>query len=72
VHRGLIRIVLLVSNNCNVGAMNVGQLVRSVGFRTALSPTQALALASCYGNEWPLLIVCPAALRLMWVDEVER
>jgi hypothetical protein len=33
---------------------------------------QAIAIAACYRSDWPLLIVVPAALRLYWVDEIER
>eukprot|EP00854_Cymbomonas_tetramitiformis_P016952 gene16952-20142_t len=33
---------------------------------------QAIALAACYMEEWPLLVVVPASLRLMWVEELER
>ena len=33
---------------------------------------QALAIAACYSDEWPLLIVAPAAMRLLWAGQVER
>ena len=33
---------------------------------------QAIAMATCYESEWPLLVVVPASLRLMWVEELER
>jgi hypothetical protein len=33
---------------------------------------QALAIAACYSDEWPLLIVAPAAMRLVWAGQVER
>ena len=33
---------------------------------------QALAIAAAYRPEWPALVICPASLRLVWVEEVER
>jgi hypothetical protein len=39
---------------------------------TVPSARQAIALAACYRREWPLLVVVPASLRLMWVEELER
>uniref|UniRef100_A0A1D2A8V2 DNA annealing helicase and endonuclease ZRANB3 n=1 Tax=Auxenochlorella protothecoides TaxID=3075 RepID=A0A1D2A8V2_AUXPR len=33
---------------------------------------QAIALAECYKDEWPLLVVTPASLRLTWAEEFER
>ncbi|KAK9844937.1 hypothetical protein WJX74_008894 [Apatococcus lobatus] len=33
---------------------------------------QAIALASAYKEEWPLLIIAPASLRLVWAEELER
>ena len=33
---------------------------------------QALAAAAAYRSEWPLLVVCPASLRLAWAEEAER
>ncbi len=33
---------------------------------------QGIALAACYREEWPLLIIVPASLRLMWAEELER
>ncbi|CAM9206983.1 unnamed protein product, partial [Phaeothamnion confervicola] len=33
---------------------------------------QALAIAACYMEDWPLLIVVPASMRLTWASEVER
>lgn len=32
---------------------------------------QALALASCYIEEWPLLIIAPAAMRMVWAEQIE-
>lgn len=32
---------------------------------------QALALASCFREEWPLLLVVPAAMRLVWAEQIE-
>ena len=32
---------------------------------------QALALATCYRDEWPLLLIVPASMRLMWADVLE-
>ena len=33
---------------------------------------QALAVAAAYRPEWPALVICPASLRLVWAEEVER
>ena len=33
---------------------------------------QSLAIAYIYRFEWPLLIVCPSALKLNWFDETLR
>ncbi|CAM9093811.1 unnamed protein product, partial [Hapterophycus canaliculatus] len=33
---------------------------------------QALAVMGCYREDWPLLIVAPASMRLMWAEEVEH
>ena len=33
---------------------------------------QAIALSSCYKSEGPLLVVCPASVRLVWAEELER
>ncbi|GFR52842.1 hypothetical protein Agub_g15469, partial [Astrephomene gubernaculifera] len=33
---------------------------------------QAIALASCYEEEWPLLCIVPASLRLVWAEELEK
>ncbi|CAG9466200.1 unnamed protein product [Pedinophyceae sp. YPF-701] len=32
---------------------------------------QGIALAACYSDEWPLLIVVPASLRLVWAEQIE-
>nr|GEV10233.1 DNA annealing helicase and endonuclease ZRANB3 isoform X1 [Tanacetum cinerariifolium] len=33
---------------------------------------QAIAIASCFMNEGPILIVCPAILRYTWAEELEH
>eukprot|EP00850_Spirogloea_muscicola_P005681 SM000026S08930 [mRNA] locus=s26:539501:546330:- [translate_table: standard] len=33
---------------------------------------QAIALASCFRDLGPLLVVCPASMRLAWAEEIER
>ncbi|KAK1435844.1 hypothetical protein QVD17_01615 [Tagetes erecta] len=33
---------------------------------------QAIALASCFMNEGPVLVVCPAILRYTWAEELEH
>lgn len=34
---------------------------------------QAIALAACHMHEWtPLLVVCPASIRLLWCEELEK
>ena len=33
---------------------------------------QALALATAYADEGPVLIICPASLRFMWAEQAER
>ncbi|XP_050223840.1 uncharacterized protein LOC126673653 isoform X2 [Mercurialis annua] len=33
---------------------------------------QAIAIAGCFMNEGPILIVCPAILRFSWAEELER
>ncbi|KAJ7564591.1 hypothetical protein O6H91_02G024600 [Diphasiastrum complanatum] len=33
---------------------------------------QAIATAACYKEEGPLLVICPASLRLVWAEELER
>ncbi|XP_027125391.1 uncharacterized protein [Coffea arabica] len=33
---------------------------------------QAIAIAGCFSNEGPILIVCPAILRYSWAEELER
>lgn len=33
---------------------------------------QAIAIAYCYKEEWPLLIVAPSSLRYPWAEEIEK
>lgn len=33
---------------------------------------QALAIASCYLSDGPMLVICPASMRLTWAREAER
>ena len=33
---------------------------------------QALAVASVYIQDWPMLIICPKSLKLTWRDEIRR
>ena len=37
-----------------------------------LKLSQAIAVASWYLHEGPLLVVCPASLRLHWAEQLER
>lgn len=36
----------------------------------SLFSPQALLIAACFPKDWPLLIVCPATMRLVWADAV--
>jgi len=29
---------------------------------------QAICIAACYPEDWPLLIICPSSMRLVWHD----
>jgi SWI/SNF-related matrix-associated actin-dependent regulator 1 of chromatin subfamily A len=31
---------------------------------------QAIAIAYLYRKDWPLVIICPSSLRLIWRDEI--
>jgi len=33
---------------------------------------QAIAVASIYRSEWPVLVVCPSSLRVQWAEQFER
>ncbi|KAK9698752.1 hypothetical protein RND81_08G128400 [Saponaria officinalis] len=33
---------------------------------------QAIAIASCFFDEGPILVVCPVILRYSWAEELER
>jgi SWI/SNF-related matrix-associated actin-dependent regulator 1 of chromatin subfamily A len=33
---------------------------------------QAIAIASCYEQDWPVLVICPSSLREMWANEFQR
>ncbi|KAG1148447.1 hypothetical protein G6F37_003313 [Rhizopus arrhizus] len=33
---------------------------------------EALAIASAYKNEWPILMICPSVLLLTWKEEIEK
>jgi superfamily II DNA or RNA helicase len=33
---------------------------------------QAIGLAGCYKDKWPVLVVVPASLRLVWAEEFEK
>lgn len=33
---------------------------------------QGIALAGCYSDKWPVLVVVPASLRLVWAEEFEK
>lgn len=33
---------------------------------------QAIAIASCYAEDWPVLVICPSSVRAMWANEFER
>ena len=29
---------------------------------------QAIGIAACYPQDWPLLVICPSSMRLVWFD----
>lgn len=33
---------------------------------------QGLACALLYEKDWPLLIICPSALKFVWKDEIKK
>lgn len=33
---------------------------------------QAIAIACCYAEDWPVLVICPSSVRAMWANEFER
>lgn len=37
-------------------------------WQCAVFNVQAICIAGCYPEDWPLLVVCPSALRLQWAD----
>lgn len=41
-------------------------------FMCALNILQAISVASCFSDEGPVLIVCPAVLRFSWAEELEH
>ena len=44
-----------------------------IGDEMGLGKTlQSLAVAACYYDQWPVLVVCPSSLRLNWRNEIER
>ncbi|KAH7827436.1 uncharacterized protein MONOS_6718 [Monocercomonoides exilis] len=44
-----------------------------IGDEMGLGKTlQALAVASVYHNEWPLLVICPSTLRFQWSEAIEK
>jgi SWI/SNF-related matrix-associated actin-dependent regulator 1 of chromatin subfamily A len=44
-----------------------------IGDEMGLGKTiQAIAIASAYMAEWPLLVVCPSSMRSVWAQEVVR
>lgn len=44
-----------------------------IGDEMGLGKTlQAIAIAACYRDEWPLLIICPSSLRVGWSEELTR
>jgi hypothetical protein len=53
------------------GARNGGRMLLADEMGLGKS-IQAIALASVYASEWPLLIVCPSSLRLTWRSELLR
>lgn len=37
----------------------------------AFNRVQALCIAACYPEDWPLLIICPATMKLVWREAGE-
>ncbi len=42
--------------SCDVGVQGLGKTVQAIG------------IAVCFQEDWPLLIVCPKSLRLQWLQ----
>ena len=37
-------------------------------FFAKLCVVQAICIAACYPEDWPLLIITPSSMRLVWLD----
>ena len=55
----------------NLAIWNFGRLL--IGDEMGIGKSiQGLACALVYESEWPLLIICPSALKSVWRDEIKK
>lgn len=61
-------VVLNILSSCmmlNYPLVDMKNFVHSLFF-------QAIAIACCFKDEGPILVVCPAVLRYSWAEELEH
>ena len=58
-------------NTVKLAIKNYGRLLIADEMGVGKS-IQGLACALTYMSEWPLLIICPSSLKLVWKDEIKK
>lgn len=54
----------MLTHACNAMPCSISDTSHS------LLHTQAVLIAACFSEDWPLLIICPSSLRYVWRDEL--